>query len=95
MTFVVVWLSEAEGDLERHFQVLNDQEPRVASRAVRAILAAGASLAVFPHRGRLMEGTQQRKLRVAFGKYSYVLYYRVEGDRVLIVRVHHGRENLP
>lgn len=75
----MVWLSEAEGDLEQHFYRLNDQDPDLASRAVRAILAAGASLAVFPNRGRAIAGTQQRKLRVAFGKYGYVLYYCESG----------------
>jgi plasmid stabilization system protein ParE len=43
----------------------------------------------------LIAGTQQRKLRVAFGKDGYVLYYRVEEQSVFVLRLHHGRENRP
>ncbi len=65
----------------------------VLSKATRLIFKAGASLSVFPYRGRAIDGTQQRKLQVPFGKYGYVLYYRIEDNRVFILRVHHGREN--
>jgi plasmid stabilization system protein ParE len=93
MTFSVSWLPDAERDLERHFDGLNQLNPSAASRGIRAILAAAASLAVSPYRGRSIEGTEQRQLRVFFGKYGYVLYYRIEDDRVFILRVHHGRED--
>jgi plasmid stabilization system protein ParE len=93
MIFLVQWLPEAEADLERLFDALNEKNSIAASKASRLIFTAGASLSVSPYRGRLIDGTQQRKLQVPFGKYGYVLYYRVEGDRVFILRVHHGREN--
>lgn len=93
MTFSVQWLPNAEADLERHFDALNDKNPIAASKATRLIFKAGASLSVFPYRGRSIDGTQQRKLPVPFGKYGYVLYYRIEDDLVFILRVHHGREN--
>jgi plasmid stabilization system protein ParE len=93
MTFSVSWLPSARRDLDRHFYAMNDRNPIAASRAVREILSAGASLAIFPHRGRLVEGSAQRRLKVAFGKVGYFLYYRVEGDRVFILQVSHGRED--
>ena len=93
MTFSVQWLPEAEADLKRHFDTLNDENPIAASNVTRLIFKAGASLSVFPYRGRAIDNTQQRVLQVPFGKYGYVLYYRIEDDRVSILRVHHGREN--
>ena len=93
MIFSVQWLPKAEADLELHFDALNANNPIAASKATRLVFKAGASLSVFPYRGRSIDGTQQRKLLVPFGKYGYVLYYRIEGDQVFILRVHHGREN--
>ena len=93
--FDVSWLPEAMADLERHFEFLNAQNPDAASRAVRAILSAGSSLAQLPDRGTAIPDISQRKLRVFFGKSGYVLYYRVQAPQVFILRVHHGRENLP
>jgi plasmid stabilization system protein ParE len=91
--FEVVWLPVALKDLERHFDFLNEKNPGAASRASRAILNAGASLSKYPERGAAISRTNQRKLRVFFGKYGYFLYYRIEQQKVFILRVHHGREN--
>jgi len=91
--FEVIWLPAALNDLENQFEFLNEKNPAAASRATRAILNAGASLANSPERGTLIPETDQRKLRVFFGKYGYLLYYRIEDVQVFILRVHHGREN--
>jgi plasmid stabilization system protein ParE len=89
----VIWLPVALKDLERHFDFLNEKNPEAASRASRIVLSAGASLSKNPERGSMISGSDQRKLRVFFGKYGYFLYYRVEQQKVFILRVHHGREN--
>ncbi|MFM7448013.1 MAG: type II toxin-antitoxin system RelE/ParE family toxin [Leptolyngbyaceae cyanobacterium] len=91
--FEVIWLPAALSDLERHFDFLNEKNASVASRAARMILNAGASLSNYPERGVAIPGTNQRKLRVFFGRYGYSLYYRIEDNQVFILRVHHGREN--
>jgi plasmid stabilization system protein ParE len=91
--FDVIWLPDALTDLSRQFDFLNEKNPDAASRAVRAILSAAASLAKSPERGPAISGTTQRKLRVFFGKYGYLLYYRIENQQVFILRVHHGRSD--
>ncbi|NJN49784.1 MAG: type II toxin-antitoxin system RelE/ParE family toxin [Alkalinema sp. RL_2_19] len=93
--FEVTWLPAALNDLDRQFAFLNEQNPEAASRAVRAILGAAASLAKSPQRGTAMTNTDQRKLRVFFGKFGYLIYYRIEAQQVFILRIHHGRENRP
>ncbi|GAP93959.1 type II toxin-antitoxin system RelE/ParE family toxin [Leptolyngbya sp. NIES-2104] len=90
--FEVIWLPVALDDLDRQFDFLNEKNADAADRAVRAILNASASLSNAPERGLLIPNTDQRKLRVFFGKYGYMLYYRIENQQVFILRVHHGRE---
>ena len=91
--FEVIWLPDALRDLEKQFDFLNAKNPDAASHATRAILSAAASLAKSPQRGVAISKSNQRKLRVFFGKYGYMLYYRVENNQVLILRVHHGRSS--
>ena len=91
--FEVIWLPEALNDLDRQFEFLNDKNPDAAIRAVRTILSAAASLAKSPQHGVSIANTNQRKLRVFFGKYGYMLYYRIEGQKVFVLRVHHGRSD--
>lgn len=93
--FEVIWLPTALNDLEKQFDFLNQKNPDAASRATRTILNAGASLAYTPERGTIIPDNEQRKLRVFFGKYGYLLYYRIENQQVFILRIHHGRENRP
>lgn len=91
--YEVVWLPEALQDLDKQFEFLNDRNPDAASRAVRLILSAAASLAKSPQRGLAVPNTDQRKLRVFFGKYGYLLYYRIDDRQVSVLRVHHGRSS--
>jgi plasmid stabilization system protein ParE len=51
------------------------------------IIEAGNSLANFPYRGRSVAGTQLRETTLAR---PYIIRYRVESNRVLILRVRHG-----
>ena len=44
-------------------------------------------LATFPYRGRVVPGTQLRETTLAR---PYLIRYRVEPNRVLILRVRHG-----
>ncbi len=51
------------------------------------IIEAGNDLATFPHRGRRVPGTQLRESTIAR---PYIIRYRVEPNRVVILRVRHG-----
>jgi plasmid stabilization system protein ParE len=56
--FEVIWLPDALKDLDRQFDFLNERDPKVASRAVRAILGAGA----------VVMDIARKRPRVSFGK---------------------------
>jgi toxin ParE1/3/4 len=65
---------------------LMDFNPRAAAHLAESLLAAGDSVANFPHRGRLVRGTSLRELVTVS---PYIIRYRVAGDTVAILRVRH------
>lgn len=62
-----------------------------AKRVYARLLAAGESLAHFPHRGR-PAGNGTRELPVVP---PYILRYEVVGERVNILNIRHGRQASP
>jgi len=63
---------------------------------MRLILEGAERLREFPELGRPMdEDTGRREFFLHFGASAYVLRYRLHGDRLVIIRVWHGREERP
>jgi len=77
---------DAADDLDRLAAFLVDKSPAAALRAVGAITHGAESLETFPERGRPLEGGL-RELVIPFGRYAYVVEYRVDADAVVISRV--------
>jgi plasmid stabilization system protein ParE len=64
-----------------------DFNPAAAVRLAEGLLAAGDSLANFPHRGRRVSNTDMREL---ITDYPYIIRYRIVPDEeVRILRVRH------
>jgi toxin ParE1/3/4 len=57
--------------------------PRAAVELANGLIAAGESLANFPHRGRLVPNTDIRELVTA---YPYIIRYRIIRDEAVRVR---------
>lgn len=91
----VRWLPEAVADLDRLFQFLKEKNPSAARRAAGTIRQGADLLRSAPEIGRPMaDGTGRRELVVPFASGGYVLRYRIDNDRaVVIIRVWHGRED--
>ena len=83
----VVWTFSALADVEGICRYIGNFNPHAARDMAERIIEAGNSLASFPYRGRLVPGTQLRETTLAR---PYIVRYRVEPDRVLILRVRHG-----
>jgi plasmid stabilization system protein ParE len=83
----------ALADLERLDHFLRGKNPAAADRMLAAINAGLSRLSTMPLVGRPVPATTLRALIVRFGKGSYVCLYRVQGHRVLVARVFHGRED--
>lgn len=89
----VIWLPEAIEDLERLRAFLLDKHPEAARKAAQVILKGADVLSDFPEIGQPMDdGTGRRERFEAFGRGGYVLRYRIEEDRVVILRVWHAKE---
>jgi plasmid stabilization system protein ParE len=92
----VVWQRRAIDDLERLRMFLAAENPDAALRATMAIRDAGERLAEFPRIGRLVAaGLEWRDATVRFGKSGYIIRYRLDQDRLAILRIWHTREDHP
>ena len=91
--YTVIWLEEASLDVFRHYDFLSAKNQPAALRAVQAILEAGESLQTLPYRGATLQSKPYiHWIRVFFGKYGYIIHYRIEGEAVIILEVYDGRE---
>lgn len=92
----LVFLPEAENDIERLFNFLMAQgQPLAAQRAVLAIDEGIQLLLETPYIGVQMENRPDyRQLVVPFGKSAYVLRYRIHeaAETIVVIRIWHGRE---
>ena len=79
-------------DLARLSAWLAPKSLRAADLAADALTEAITSLAEFPERGRLVHGSV-RELPVKFGRYGYVVRYRVSAAGVMVTRLRHAREH--
>jgi toxin ParE1/3/4 len=83
----VIWSDTALAQLDAIGIYLEQFNPRAAGEVAAHLLDAGNSLESFPHRGRLVPGTDMREIVT---NYSYIIRYRVAGDgTVRILRVRH------
>lgn len=89
----LVWLREAQADVQRLYDFPLEKSPSAAARAVRAIQLGASRLLDFPPVGRPMDDdTERRELFVPFGAGAYVLRYRIHDDTIVVIRVWHSRE---
>jgi toxin ParE1/3/4 len=83
----LVWTFSALADLEGIRRYIGNFNPYAAQDMAAQVIAAGESLANFPYGGRVVPGTQLRETTLAR---PYIIRYRVDPDRVVILRVRHG-----
>lgn len=82
----IVWTDEAVGNLEAIVAYVSAFNPAAARRLAERLIALADSLAEFSERGR-GAGEGRREMVIVR---PYILRYRVEGDRVIILRIRHG-----
>ncbi len=83
----VVWTFSALADVEGIRRYIGNFNPYAARDMADRIIEAGNSLTTFPYRGRQVPGTQLRESTIAR---PFIIRYRVEPNRVVILRVRHG-----
>ena len=86
----VDWSVPALADVDAIETFVAQAAPAAARRLRHELVTAGDSLALFPMRGRILDG-EIRKLVIA-GR--YVLRYRIAGTRVQILGLRDGRRDV-
>ncbi|HEX5508112.1 MAG TPA: type II toxin-antitoxin system RelE/ParE family toxin [Pseudolabrys sp.] len=89
----VEWSAAAIADLDRFAQFLQDRLPNMARMVGHEITQKSDLLIEHPELGRsLARRPDLRQLVLRVLNASYVIQYRVMPDRLIILRVFHGRE---
>ena len=89
----VAWLPEAARDVLRLRDFIQKKNPQAAQRAANRIKEATQILQENPEAGKPVEEVFPfRDLVIPFGSGNYILRYREESARVVIVRVRHSKE---
>ena len=93
----VAWRKQARSDIASIKEYIARSSPANAKKVVAAIEQAADRLADFPRAFRIIPEFQDPDRRETF-VYQYRLMYRVEDNRIRILRVVHGRrllKNIP
>jgi len=89
----LVWSAFALSDRDGIFTHIEADSPMVAAAIDERIVAATRRLRDFPESGRPGRIAGTRELVIA--RTPYVAAYKVEGERVRILRVLHGAQQWP
>jgi plasmid stabilization system protein ParE len=89
----VSWTAQAHADLDAIHDLIARDSPRVAELFVARVLASTRHLASFPHAGRIVPEKRREDLREVLVQ-SYRVIYRLRGDLVEVLAVHHGARPL-
>lgn len=89
----VVWLPGASLDVDRLKNFIQSDNPIAAQRAAKRIIEGVKILQDNPDVGVPVEHLMDyRDLMLSFGAGDYIIRYRKEVNRVVVVRVRHSKE---
>jgi toxin ParE1/3/4 len=89
----VVWSRRAVRHLTRVRDYIAKEDPKAAGEVARRILESVERLAAHPHIGRSGRIVGTRELVVSGT--SYIVPYRIRGERLELIAVFHGRQKWP
>ncbi len=88
------WSRSALADLDRFADFLHDRHPRLARIVASEILARTQIVADHPLLGRPIDGRPEfRELILPVLNATYIFRYAFDGERLVMLRVFHGRED--
>jgi addiction module RelE/StbE family toxin len=89
----VEWSEDALADLDRFASFLQQQHPFLAKLVANELIDKVQLLSDHPQLGRLVKGrTEYRQLVIRVLNAAYIVQYRFDGKRLIVLRVLHGRE---
>ncbi len=85
------WVKEAICDLEECRSFLKSKNPKAAKNAIKRIIEVTKLLLEQPHLGHPIDDMPEfQKINIPFGKYGYVIKYRVDNKKIVILRIKAG-----
>ena len=87
----VVWTARAVRNLRTIQDYIGAFSPLASQRMALRLKAAADSLIEFPDRGAPISGGRRRLTHVS----PYLIRYRRDGDRVIILDIRHAAEDAP
>lgn len=88
------WSADALADLDRFAAFLADKHPSLAAVVGREIVRKTQVLSEHPRLGSPIQGRPEyRQLVLQVLNAAYVFQYRLDGERIVMLRVFHSREN--
>ncbi len=90
----LIWTPAALRDVQRCYRFLAPKNPDAASRAVRTIREGMRTIEAHPEAGRPAAKMDPafREWPIGFGDSGYLVLYRLDGTRVVVLAVRHQRE---
>ncbi len=89
---MIIYSREALADIDRLFAWLEVRSVAAAGRFVAALRGSLANIAKRPLLYPTTRDGRARKCLMFFGRAAYVIYYVIDGDDQVVVRIWHGRE---
>jgi plasmid stabilization system protein ParE len=91
---MILYSSNAVSDIDRVRNFLEVRNPQAAIRALRSIRSALARIEATPYIGKPTKAPDIRQIVVRFGRYGYIVRYRVlpPDETIFVTRIWHGRE---
>jgi toxin ParE1/3/4 len=83
----VVYAPRALRDLTAIATYLTERNPAGAANVLAAIKSSIDTLSFFPQIGRLVDDAGHRRVPVV--RYPYVIFYRIDGDDILVLHIRH------
>lgn len=90
----IKWTQGALRNLKQAVGYIAQEDPRAAERVAIAIYGAVARLEIYPLVGRLSNLAKNLRTLVV-RQTPYSVRYRIRGDTVEIIRVHHQSQQWP
>jgi toxin ParE1/3/4 len=87
------WTPAAVADLEHISHYLRERYPHYRQPTLRKLYEAIRSLKESPHRGRL--GREDGTRELLFPPMPYIAVYRVQEQRIEVLRIYHAAQDRP
>jgi plasmid stabilization system protein ParE len=94
MSREIIWFPEALRDLDRLRAFIREHNPAAARRAANRIKDAVNILRENPEAGIVVEDPWgYRDLIIPFGVGNYILRYREDNQRIIVLKIWHNKED--